>query len=112
MVIEGVGEETVGDQDEEEEAREVLHLLLLLLMMQVFLLLMLIMMVNDAVKYVEEDTVEDVEEEAVEDKVVTLMREAKVGRLILMLIPQLLMEWEEELHRLTEGETVEHMEED
>ena len=52
------------------------------------------------------------EEDSVEDKVVTLMREAKVGRLILMLIPQLLMEWEEELHRLTEGETVEHMEED
>ena len=51
------------------------------------------------------------EEDSVEDKVVTLMREARVEQLILMLMLQLLM-WEEELHRLTEGEAVERVEED
>jgi len=108
--VEGAGEEAVGDQDEEEEARKVLRLLLL--MLQVYLLMMLILMVKDASEHVEEDTVRDVKEDTIKDKVVTLMREARVKRLILMLMLQLLMEWEEEVHRLTEGEAVKRLEED
>jgi len=118
VAVKGAGEAAVGDQNEEEEAREVLHILLILLMLQVFLFLLLILMVEDmvedveedAVEHVEEDAVEHVEEDAVEHEVVTLMREARVERLLLMLMLQLLVEWEE-VHRSTEGEVVKYVEE-
>ena len=83
-----------------------------------FLFLLLILMVEDVVKdvekdaveHLEEDAVEHVEEDAVEDDVVTLMKVARVERLLPMLMLHLLVEWEE-VHQSTEGEAFEHVEE-